>query len=170
MTFGIGESVMATVRNPARGQQIWYQPGPLTTILGRALGGRIGRASGGWDIGITKVHLFPSPIFTSLKMPDSLSVVTFHRDEVWELPVNAEVLAWSDKTGVEMFRYGSHIMGIQGHPEYTKDILLHLIDRLFNRELIEESIAAEAKTKAAGSEPDREAWKKLCTAFLKGKL
>ncbi|GER42093.1 class I glutamine amidotransferase-likesuperfamily protein [Striga asiatica] len=83
-------------------------------ILGRALGGRIGRASTGWDIGITKVHLFPSPIFTSLKMPDSLSVVTFHRDE--------------------------------------------------------ESIAAEAKTKVEGSEPDREAWKKLCTAFLKGKL
>lgn len=47
------------------------------------------------------------------------------------------MLAWSDKTGVEMFRYGDHIMGIQGHPEYTKDILLHLIDRLSSRELIE---------------------------------
>lgn len=29
-----------------------------------------------------------------------------------------------------MFRYGDHFMGIQGHPEYTKDILLHLVDRL----------------------------------------
>ncbi|GER55579.1 GMP synthase [glutamine-hydrolyzing] subunit A [Striga asiatica] len=139
-------------------------------ILGRALGGKIGRASGGWDIGITKVHLFPSPIFTSLHMPDSLSVIECHRDEVWELPAKAEVLAWSDKTGVEMFRYGSHIMGIQGHPEYTKDILSNLIDRLLNRELIEEETAEEAKSKMEGGEPDREAWKKLCTGFLKGKL
>ncbi|KAL7119275.1 hypothetical protein ACP275_02G053400 [Erythranthe tilingii] len=139
-------------------------------VLGRALGGKVGRASAGWDIGITKVHLHPSQIFSSLKMPASLSVIECHRDELWELPPKAEVLAWSNKTGIEMFRYGDHVMGIQGHPEYTKDILLHLIDRLFNRDLIEESVAEEAKIKIVACEPDREAWKKLCTSFLKGRL
>ncbi|KAL3617329.1 hypothetical protein CASFOL_038874 [Castilleja foliolosa] len=139
-------------------------------ILGRALGGKVGRASAGWDIGITKVRLFPSPIFTSIKMPDSLSIIECHRDEVWELPPEVEVLAWSDKTGIEMFKYGDHMMGIQGHPEYSKDILLHLIDRLFNRDLIEESVAEVAKTKLDASEADEEAWKKLCTGFLKGRL
>lgn len=54
-----------------------------------------------------------------------------------ELPAKAEVIAWSNKTGVEMFKYGDHMMGIQGHPEYTKDILLHLIDRLLQRNFIE---------------------------------
>lgn len=139
-------------------------------ILGRALGGKIGRARAGWDIGITQVQLYPSKIFSSLNMPTTLSVIECHRDEVWVLPPEAEVLAWSDRTGVEMFRYGDHIMGIQGHPEYTKDILLHLIDRLFNRELIEESLAEEAKSKLEASEPDREAWGRLCTSFLKGRL
>ncbi|PIN18658.1 putative glutamine synthetase [Handroanthus impetiginosus] len=139
-------------------------------ILGRAVGGKIGRASSGWDIGITKVHLNPSQIFASLKMPSSLSIIECHRDEVWELPPKAEVLAWSNQTGVEMFRYGDHIMGIQGHPEYTKDILLHLIDRLSNKHLIEESLAEGAKIKLDTSEPDKEAWKKLCTNFLKGRL
>jgi len=56
--------------------------------------------------------------------------------QVRELPPKAEVIAWSDKTGIEMFRYGDHIMGIQGHPEYTKDILLHLIDRLLQLDMI----------------------------------
>ncbi|KAL3621010.1 hypothetical protein CASFOL_035922 [Castilleja foliolosa] len=139
-------------------------------ILGRALGGKIGRARAGWDIGITKVQFFPSPIFASMKMPDSLSVIECHRDEVLELPPEAEVLAWSNKTGVEMFKYGDHMMGIQGHPEYTKDILLHLIDRLFNRDLIQESVAEAAKKKLESSNPDVEAWKKLCTGFLKGRL
>lgn len=54
-----------------------------------------------------------------------------------ELPAKAEVIAWSNKTGIEMFKYGDHMMGIQGHPEYTKDILLHLIDRLLQRNFIE---------------------------------
>lgn len=55
---------------------------------------------------------------------------------MWELPPKAELIAWSDKTGVEMFKYGDHMMGIQGHPEYTKDILLNLIDRVAKLEYI----------------------------------
>jgi GMP synthase-like glutamine amidotransferase len=51
-------------------------------------------------------------------------------EQVWEVPEGAEVLASSDKTGVEMFRVGEHVLGIQGHPEYTKDILLSLVGRL----------------------------------------
>ncbi|CDO97374.1 unnamed protein product [Coffea canephora] len=137
-------------------------------ILGRALGGKTGRATAGWDIGVTNVQLSSSKLFTSLKMPAYLSVIECHRDEVRELPPKAEVLAWSGRTGVEMFRYGDHIMGIQGHPEYTKDILLHLIDRLLQRNLIEESCADEAKSDLDAREPDREAWKKLCISFLKG--
>ncbi|KAL0412652.1 UNVERIFIED_CONTAM: Gamma-glutamyl peptidase 5 [Sesamum radiatum] len=139
-------------------------------ILARALGGKIGRSTSGWDIGVTKIHLQKSQIFSSLKMPHSLSVIECHRDEVTELPREAEILGWSNKTGVEMFTYVGHIMGIQGHPEYTKDILLHLINRLSNDCLIEASLAKDAKLKLEAVEPDREAWKKLCTSFLKGRL
>lgn len=140
-------------------------------ILGRSLGGKIDRAVSGWDIGVTTVHLSKSSkVFGSLKMPAFLSVIECHRDEVWELPAKAEVLAWSDKTGIEMFRYGDHMMGIQGHPEYTKDILLHLIDRLLQRKFITEAYANEVKVNVDEREPDREAWKKLCTSFLKGKV
>ncbi|KAL6964211.1 glucosinolate gamma-glutamyl hydrolase [Sarracenia purpurea var. burkii] len=140
-------------------------------ILGRALGGKIGRAISGWDIGVRTVQLSPSSeLFASLKMPKLLSIIECHQDEVWELPPRAEVMAWSKKTGIEMFRYAEHMMGIQGHPEYTNDILLHLVDRLLDRNLIMESYAAEVKASMNGQEPDREAWKKLCISFLKGIL
>lgn len=139
-------------------------------ILGRSLGGTIERATTGWDIGVTAVNLSMSKQFNNLKLPAFLQVIECHRDEIRELPPKAEVMAWSNKTGIEMFRYGDHIMGIQGHPEYTKDILLHLIDRLLQRNLIEESIADVAKAKVEEREPDREQWKKLCISFLKGKL
>lgn len=54
-------------------------------ILGRALGGKIGRAKSGWDIGVTTVHLSPSSskaLDSSLKIPAILSLIEYHRDEV----------------------------------------------------------------------------------------
>ncbi|XP_057978190.1 gamma-glutamyl peptidase 5-like [Malania oleifera] len=137
-------------------------------ILCRALGGKTGRATSGWDIGVTAVHVSSSKLFSSMKIPARLSIFECHRDEVTELPPKAKVLAWSEKTGIEMFECGSHIMGIQGHPEYTKDILLLLIDRLHHRNLIMEKYAEELKASAGAWEPDREAWRRLCIGFLKG--
>ncbi|XP_065872472.1 gamma-glutamyl peptidase 5-like [Euphorbia lathyris] len=140
-------------------------------ILARALGGKTGRAVSGWDMGVTTIHFSSSSkLFSSLKMPASLSIIECHRDEVKELPPKAEVIGWSEKTGIEMFKYGDHMMGIQGHPEYTKDILLHLIDRLLQRTYILDSFADEIKANLDEQEPDREAWKMLCTNFLKGRL
>ncbi|XP_021816825.1 gamma-glutamyl peptidase 5-like [Prunus avium] len=140
-------------------------------ILSRALGGKSGRAITGWDIGIRTVHLSASSkAFSSLKIPALLSIYEIHRDEVWELPPKAELIAWSEKTGVEMFKYGDHIMGIQGHPEYTKDILLNLIDRLVKLEYIVDTETEELKAKLQASEPDQEAWKSVCRSFLKGEL
>ncbi|CAI8587882.1 unnamed protein product [Vicia faba] len=94
-------------------------------ILGRALEGKVTRSPTGWDLGVRKITLsssLPSPL-SSLQLPSRLSIIECHRDEIRELPAKAEVTAKSDKTGIEMFRYGDHIMGIQGHPEYSKDIL-----------------------------------------------
>ncbi|KAK7252266.1 hypothetical protein RIF29_36097 [Crotalaria pallida] len=140
-------------------------------ILGRALGGKVTRSPTGWDIGVRTITLSPSLsslALSSLALPSKLSIIECHRDEVLELPPTAEVIAWSEKTGIEMFIYGDHIMGIQGHPEYSTDILLQIIDRLIQRDFIMEAIAEEAREKAALWEPDMEAWKRLCISFLKG--
>ncbi|ONK75399.1 uncharacterized protein A4U43_C03F16450 [Asparagus officinalis] len=140
-------------------------------ILSRALGGKTGRAIKGWDIGITCIHPSRSnKLLSSLRIPSHLPIIECHRDEVWELPPCAEVIARSERTGVEMFRYGEHVMGIQGHPEYTKDILLSLIDRLLQHNLIQSCHAEAAKATLNSREPDRDAWMRLCRTFLKGKL
>ncbi|OWM87718.1 gamma-glutamyl peptidase 5-like [Punica granatum] len=139
-------------------------------IISRAIGGKVGRAKS-WDIGLRKIQLsLTSKPFSSLNLPTMLSIIECHRDEVKELPPKAEVIARSSKTRIEMFRYGNHIMGIQGHPEYTEDILLHLIDRLLQRNFITKSYAEELKVNVDVCEPDREAWKRLCISFLKGGL
>ncbi|XP_010268447.1 PREDICTED: gamma-glutamyl peptidase 5-like [Nelumbo nucifera] len=143
-------------------------------VLCRALGGKIGRANSGWDIGLRKVRLVedlhPSTLDGGLKeLPSFLSIIECHQDEVWEVPVGAQVIAVSDMTGVEMFSLGSHILGIQGHPEYTKDILYNIIDRLANNSCIEKEFAELTKSKLESAEPDRKTWEKICRSFLKGR-
>ncbi|KAK2980216.1 hypothetical protein RJ640_017696 [Escallonia rubra] len=111
-------------------------------VLCRAFGGKVGKAYSGWDIGLRKVKIVkdssPCSFLDGLdEFPPALSIIECHQDEVWEVPVGAEVIAFSEKTGVEMFTIGDNILGIQGHPEYTKDILNNLIDRLLTNDAIE---------------------------------
>lgn len=57
--------------------------------------------------------------------------------QVRDLPAKAEVIGWSEKTGIEMFRYGDNMLGIQGHPEFNIDIFFHFVDRLLHRNFIQ---------------------------------
>lgn len=116
-------------------------------------------------------------------------------NQVKELPHTVKVIGRSNKTAIEIFKFECHVMGIQGHPEYTQDILLHLIDRLLMKGLIgvsykvgfytlvisyskclilvlligKESLGCELKMKISGGacEADKEAWRRICIDFLK---
>ena len=57
--------------------------------------------------------------------------------QILELPPKAHLIASSEMTAIEMFSYGDHIFCIQGHPEFTHDILFHFIDRIITRNLVQ---------------------------------
>ncbi|XP_072979980.1 gamma-glutamyl peptidase 3-like isoform X1 [Typha angustifolia] len=143
-------------------------------VLCRALGGRVGKANAGWAIDVSKVimaeNLLKCRFSDALEdIPEYAKIIECHQDEVFEVPFGADVLAFSEKTGVEMFAIGDHILGIQGHPEYSKDILHNIIDRLICNESIERGFAEDAWAKVEAAEPDTNFWKKLCKSFLKGR-
>ncbi|CAN4113293.1 unnamed protein product [Withania somnifera] len=144
-------------------------------VLCRALGGKVGKANNGWDIGLRKLNIvkdFSTHSFLSdlEEIPLALSIIECHQDEVWEVPKGAEIVAISEKTNVEMFIMDDHILGIQGHPEYTKDILFNLIDRLLSNGSIESEFAENAKSKLHKAEPDRKCLERICKKFLKRDL
>ena len=138
----------------------------------RALGGKIGKARNGWDVGVRKVTLVRDGfgLLGDLEeLPSSASLVEVHQDEVWELPPGATALAYSEKTRVEAFAVGEHALGIQGHPEYTADILHNLVDRLTGQSAIPASVGEEARrTVAETGGPDSVFWTGLCKRFLRG--
>ncbi|KAK4759784.1 hypothetical protein SAY87_022915 [Trapa incisa] len=125
-------------------------------VLCRALGGKVRKSSTGWDIGVRGVSIVKDCFLddvmevdgfegqASVEIPKSLAIIECHQDEVSEVPAGAEIISVSEKTGVEMFTFDGHVMGIQGHPEYTKDILCNLIDRLLNNGCIEKTTNSRA--------------------------
>ncbi|XP_015081895.1 gamma-glutamyl peptidase 3-like [Solanum pennellii] len=144
-------------------------------VLCRALGGKVGKANNGWDIGLRKLNIvkdFSTHSFLKDldEIPLALSIIECHQDEVWEVPKGAEIVAISEKTNVEMFTMGDHILGIQGHPEYTKDIVSNLIDRLLSNGSIQSEFAEAAKSKLYKADPDRKCLEKICKKFLKREM
>ncbi|CAA6671028.1 unnamed protein product [Spirodela intermedia] len=129
-------------------------------------GGRVGKANRGWNIGIRKVNMVEERNLARFfggglrETPTSPSIIKIHRDEV---------IASSDQTTVEAFCVGDHLLGIQGHPEYTKDILCSLVDRLASQNFIESEFAEGVKASIEATEPDRRFWQSACRSFLKGR-
>lgn len=138
-------------------------------ILCRALGGKTGRAFHGWDLGMRKLKISQklSARYSTLKIPSAINVLECHRDQVYKAPVGAQVLASSNKTRIEVFGLGDHILGIQGHPEYTNDILLNIIDKILDKNTIKEKIIEDAKASITNKKDDYEIWEKICKLFLK---
>jgi GMP synthase-like glutamine amidotransferase len=138
-------------------------------ILCRALGGNSGRALVGWDLGLRKITVFDNLLakYSSLKIPSMMSIIECHQDKVYEVPFGAEILASSLKTDIEMFSLGDNILGIQGHPEYTSDILFILMDILLDKNLISEKMSDEARASFRNSVSDSNIWQKICKLFLK---
>lgn len=64
------------------------------------------------------------------EIPESIAILKLHQDEVLVLPESAKLLAYSDNYEVEMFSIEDHFFCIQGHPEYNKEILYEIVDRV----------------------------------------
>ena len=89
-------------------------------MLAEALGGKVQKAAIGWCVG---VHSFEVKKRESWMTPfqKSFNVLMLCQDQVQELPPNSTVLASGIDAPIGMFRVGMNMLGIQGHPEFTKE-------------------------------------------------
>merc|ERR1712173_210119 len=93
-------------------------------IIAHALDGKSGKNDKTiWEMGIKKVSITPEfhRKFKGYADMKSLNILEVHRDAVLRLPSDAQLLAYSDKTGVEMYCVGDMILCMQGHPEFDKE-------------------------------------------------
>ncbi|VVB08837.1 unnamed protein product [Arabis nemorensis] len=69
---------------------------------------------------------------------------------------------------VEMYSIEDNLLCIQGHPEYNRDILFDIIDRVLAGGYIKQDFAETSKATMEKNEADRKIWQKICKNFLKG--
>ena len=100
-------------------------------MLAKALGGKVVQSDRGWEVGISFNQI---DVQKSWMTPgqETLNLVVSHHDQVSQLPPGIEVLASSDFCPYYMFQYGSHMMSVQGHPEFSKTYSSALMDKRAN--------------------------------------
>jgi len=95
-------------------------------LLGRALGGLVGRNPYGIELGAPAIRISKKGrqhfLFEGLG-PGSLQAVETHSDSVLTLPPDCELLASTEHTPVQAFSYRDLLIGVQFHPEMNGDDL-----------------------------------------------
>jgi GMP synthase-like glutamine amidotransferase len=88
-------------------------------LIATALGGRTEAADSGWGVGCHSSQVVRTEEFMTPAQP-AFSLLVSHKDQVTQLPKDAELLATSDFCPNAMFRIDRHILTFQGHPEFHK--------------------------------------------------
>ncbi|HED15100.1 MAG TPA: GMP synthase [Gammaproteobacteria bacterium] len=93
-------------------------------MLAQALGGRVERATVGWGVGISTARILQATSWMatdpSTATPDYRLIIS-HQDQITSLPDATTVLAGNDFCPFGMIQVGQNMLGIQGHPEFSKD-------------------------------------------------
>jgi GMP synthase-like glutamine amidotransferase len=92
-------------------------------MLAEALGGKVAKAAAGWCVG---VHSFEMP-------NTNLNLLMMCQDQVMALPPQAKILAGTPQCPVVMFQVSDFMLGIQAHPEFSKDYEAALINLRIER-------------------------------------
>ncbi len=102
-------------------------------MLAEALGGKVRKAEQiGWCVG---THTFgiqvPKPWMAPPK--ESINLLMMCQDQVMDLPENSTVLATSNDCTIGMFQVGEKMVGIQAHPEFSKQYCQVLMEARIKR-------------------------------------
>ncbi|KAL9032109.1 MAG: hypothetical protein Q9214_008104, partial [Letrouitia sp. 1 TL-2023] len=110
-------------------------------IIGRAMGAPVGRSEGGaWEVSVCDVQLTAqgTKVFGGREG-------LMHKDIVFEYPAGVESLGSSESCLVQGMYVPNRIITVQGHPEFTEEILREILEvrhsqGIFSDEIYEEAI------------------------------
>lgn len=89
-------------------------------LLADVLGGKAEKSAKGWGIGAIE-HERQSEPHVLDNMPESLTLLFSHQDQVTKLPKRAELLYGNDFCEYGAYHIPERVLSFQGHPEFTKE-------------------------------------------------
>ncbi len=111
-------------------------------LIAHALGGKVSLSYNGWGVGISTTQIISKKSW----MDPDLSIVGLvvsHQDQVVELPPHTEVILGCDFCPYSAIQVDDHFLGFQGHPEFSADFALALMD--YRQDIIEPSRLEQGK-------------------------
>ena len=112
-------------------------------MIAEALGGKVEKSERNWGIGIKTMDIYSHTSWMNDEKPETYSLIVSHQDQVVKLPGNSKIIAGNDHCPVGMFTIGDHVLGIQQHPEFTKEYHIGSINsrrNIIKPELIEAAL------------------------------
>ncbi len=134
-------------------------------MMAEALGGKVLKSEKGWNVG---VHSFEIVSKESWMDPfqQNLNLLMMCQDQIVRMPENSKILASSANCPVGIFKVGENMLGIQAHPEFSKDyekaFMLSRTDRI-GEEKIQKALDSLEKA------PDKSLIRDWIMNFLKDK-
>ena len=104
-------------------------------LIAHCLGGRTEPARQGWAVGVHRSEILKRMSWMTPDV-DAVSLVSSHKDQVVQLPDDAQILCGNDFCPIGGFMMGDHILTFQGHPEFSKAYSRTLMS--FRREILGE--------------------------------
>lgn len=96
-------------------------------LIAQALGGHVERSDRGWGVGAYTTQIRQQKPWMVPEHGRELHLLASHQDQVTALPPQGTVLAGNDFCPMYMMQIGDSCLGIQGHPEFTKEFSADLM-------------------------------------------
>jgi GMP synthase-like glutamine amidotransferase len=132
-------------------------------LLAHALGGRSEKSEKGWGLGLKSFDIVEEKPWMNDR-PDRCSLYFSHQDQVVQLPAGAERLGGSEFCENAFFVIGDHVLGIQGHPEFTTGIMRDLLNK--PKETASSELMHTARRSLQDGRPDNELFAQWIVNFL----
>ena len=110
-------------------------------LIAHFFGGRVGPAAVGWGVGVHQAGVVRQWPWMQPPLAQ-LALLSSHKDQVLELPTDAELFARSDFCPYAGFTVGNHTLTVQSHPEFCAEYAGALLD-------VRRNILGEATYQAA---------------------
>lgn len=96
-------------------------------LIAKALGGKVINSKKGWGIGVSSSKILIQKKWMQPRQ-SCCDLVVSHQDQISELPSGAEVLMGNEFCPYSMIQLGHHFLGMQGHPEFSHEYSLALMN------------------------------------------
>ena len=100
--------------------------------IAKAFGSTVEKTDKGWGIGVSVNRIIARPDWMRNDLQENkseLCIIVSHQDQVITLPKEALVIAESDFCPYFIVQWNSHILSIQGHPEFSRDYSRAMMER-----------------------------------------